>query len=147
MSGAENREKSGEDILRMKAVYSELPAVNTPLCSIDDVYNYMEYEAELIIEYGDRVFFCEEVAIVEFYWYISRWYNAVSSSEKANFAYSTVEHTKPILTFTRSGDKTWVIDSIWGKGSPVVVGERDLFEQAAWLTETLGAMFKSDKEY
>lgn len=132
-------------MLRIRAVYSALPAISGGLSSIDDVYGYMEYEAELIIEYGGGVFFSEEVAIVELYWYLSRWYGAVSSGKEENFTYPTVEHTKPILTFTRSGDKTWIIDSIWGKCSPAAVGERDLFEQVAGLIEALGAMFKSDK--
>lgn len=132
-------------MLRIKAVYSGLPAINNcQSLSIDEVYSYMKYEAELVIEYGGRVFFSEEVAIVEFYWYICRWYWAVSSGRKEDFLYSTVEHTKPILTFTSLDDKTWIIDSIWRKSDPISVEKTNLFEQVSGFIDKVEASFKSD---
>ncbi len=132
-------------MFEIKIQYSELPTISNCLnLSIKDVYNYMEFEATLIIEYNNSIFFSEEVAIVEFYWYISRWYKEISSGINKEFVYSTIEYTKPILTFSNLNDKVWVIDSLWRKSNPIAVDETVIFEQVRNFISKVTRLLKSN---
>lgn len=132
-------------MFEIKIQYSELPTISNCLnLSIKDVYNYMEFEATLIIEYNNSIFFSEEVAIVEFYWYISRWYKEISSGINKEFVYSTIEYTKPILTFSNFNDKVWVIDSLWRKSNPIAVDETVIFEQVRNFISKVTRLLKSN---
>ena len=104
----------------------------------------MEFEATLIIEYNNSIFFSEEVAIVEFYWYISRWYKEISSGINKEFVYSTIEYTKPILTFSNLNDKVWVIDSLWRKSNPIADDETVIFEQVRNFISKVTRLLKSN---
>ena len=44
--------------------------------TIDDVYEYISIEGRLVIKQNEQIMFSEDIAAVEFYWYISKWYNA-----------------------------------------------------------------------
>ena len=91
------------------------PKANYANMSIDQIYTYMFWEAELTILYDDYVIFSEVVAIVEYYWYLVNWYRKYLAGEKRPFTYCTVEHSVPILEFLPLGNDCWKIDSIWNK--------------------------------
>jgi len=42
--------------------------------SLDEIYGYLLWEADLTVTYNNQMLFSEEVAIIEFYWYLVNWY-------------------------------------------------------------------------
>ena len=92
--------------------------------AIDEIYEYISHEAKLTITYNNIIIFAEEIAVVEFYWYISKWYEHCFTVHKKPFIYSTIEHSVPILTFNFHQNGFWEIDSIWKQCvKPVMVPE------------------------
>lgn len=106
--------------------------------SLDDVYSYIQWEANVTVAYNDRVIFSESVAIAEFYRYLVRWYRGFLSGDRSPFAYRTVEHSEPILTFAPISPHRWVIDSIWSQCAvPITVDEGMLCSEVRRFTEEL----------
>lgn len=95
--------------------------------SIDDIYSYMFYEAELIIKNDDMIFFDEEIAVIEFYWYLVKWYSEYLKGSLKPFVYSTVEYVEPILVFSLQQNNLWKIDSIWKKCDDALIIESKIF--------------------
>ena len=113
-----------------KAAYSRM--------SIDEIYGYLSYEADLTIIYNNQVLFSEEVAIVEFYWNLVNWYRKYLTGNKEQFVYSTVEHIEPILVFSRQQNHNWIIDSIWRQcGKPALISEEILSSEVHKLLERM----------
>ena len=113
-----------------KAPYSRMP--------IDEIYDYLFWEADLSITYNNRIIFSEEVAIIEFYWYLLRWYRGYLAGNKEQFSYSTVEHTAPILVFSLKQNCYWEIDSVWKKcDKAVLVNEEMLCSEVHLFLERI----------
>ena len=91
--------------------------------TIDDVYEYLSIEGHLEIIQDDQIVFSEEVAAVEFYWYISKWLSAGGIHQKLAFRYTTIEHVEPILYFSYDHDQLWKISSPWMKSAADVIVE------------------------
>lgn len=89
--------------------------------TIDQIYEYLSYEAKLTIVCNNLIIFSEEVAIVEFFWHLFNWYKGFRSGNKDAFIYSTVEFTAPILEFSAPGINCWRIDSIWRRCNEAVI--------------------------
>ena len=89
--------------------------------TIDQIYEYLSYEAKLTIACNNLIIFSEEVAIVEFFWYLSNWYKGFRAGNKDPFIYTTVEFTAPILEFSASEINCWRIDSIWKRCDEAVI--------------------------
>lgn len=104
---------------------SPIPVKNYSKMTIDEIYNYIAYDANFVISYNDSVFFSESIAIVEFYWFVCNWYNKIKAGMNIPFQYNTIEHKVPILIFYSEGDN-WKIDSIWKcEISPIRVNKID----------------------
>ena len=88
-----------------KALYSRM--------SLDEIYGYLLWEADLTVTYNNQMLFSEEVAIIEFYWYLVNWYRRYIIGIADQFVYSTVEHSKPILVFSPRQNQYWEINSVW----------------------------------
>lgn len=89
------------------------PSASYSRMALDEIYGYLLWEADLTITYNNQILFSEEVAIVEFYWYLVNWYRRYLAGNADRFIYSTVEHTEPILVFSPQQNQHWKIDSIW----------------------------------
>lgn len=101
---------------------------------IDDIYEYLSIEGHLVVRQNKQIVFSEDVAAVELYWYISKWYRAESIKRKLSFRYTTVEYVEPILTFSYYHEKHWKVDSPWIKSTAsLVVEERALESQVQKL--------------
>lgn len=110
------------------------PRASYSKMSIDEIYGYMLWDADLAITYNDQILFSEEVAIIEFYWYLFRWYRRCLAGHEDQFAYSTVEYSAPILVFTCQPNHNWEIDSVWKKcGDPVLINEDMLLSEVQQL--------------
>lgn len=95
--------------------------------SIDEIYDYLFWEANLTITYNNRIIFSEDVAIIEFYWYLLRWYRGYLAGNKEQFSYCTVEYTVPILGFALKKSGYWEIDSVWNQcDKPALIKEEIL---------------------
>ena len=115
-----------------KAAYSKM--------SIDEIYGYLPWEADLTVACNNQILFTEEVAIIEFYWYLINWYRRYLTGNTDKFAYSTVEYTEPILVFSPRQNQYWEIDSIWKKcDKPVVIKEEMLCYEVRKLLEGIMA--------
>ena len=113
-----------------KAAYSDM--------SIDEIYCCLSWEAALNITYNNKVLFSEEVAIVEFYWYLVKWYHKCIAGKREPFVYSSVEYTDPILVFLPQPSHCWKIDSIWRRcDTPILVKEEILYSQTRTLIECM----------
>lgn len=95
--------------------------------SLDEIYSYMFYEAELIIKNDEMIFFDEEIAVIEFYWYLVKWYSEYLKGSIKPFVYSTVEYVEPILVFSLQQNNLWKIDSIWKKCDDALTIESKIF--------------------
>ena len=102
-----------------KDAYSEM--------TIDEIYNYLSMEAVLSIRINNQLLFEEQIAIVEFYWYFTKWYREYSAGNKLSFSYCSVEHVMPIITFTFNRNGNWEVDSIWKHCEKAVLVEDRLF--------------------
>ncbi len=114
------------------------PKAKYSIMSIDEIYEYISYEAALSIENKNQVFFCDDVAIVEFFWYFANWYKKIVEGNKTKFVYSTVENDTPILTFSPLHNNQWEIDSVWKKAcNPIIINEEQLYTEVQNLIENL----------
>lgn len=119
-----------------KAAYSRM--------SIDEIYDYLFWEANLTITYNNRIIFSEEVAIIEFYWYLFRWYHGYLAGNKEQFSYSTVEHTVPILVFSLKQSCYWEIDSVWRQhDKPALIKEEILCSEVHLFLERIMEVIES----
>ena len=106
--------------------------------TIDQVYGCLSWEADLTIVYDNQILFSEEVAIVEFYWYLVNWYRKYLAGNRKAFAYFSIESTEPVLFFSPQEELHWTIDSIWKKCSkPAVVKEKLLCSEVRKLLEKI----------
>ena len=113
-----------------KAPYSRM--------SIDEIYGYLLWEAELTVTYNNQIIFAEEVAIIEFYWYLANWYRRYLIGNADQFVYSTVEHTEPILVFSPQQNQYWKIDSVWKQcDKPALIKEEILHSEVHKLLERI----------
>lgn len=113
-----------------KAAYSRM--------SIDEIYGYLSWEADLTITYNNQILFSEEVAIIEFYWYLISWYRRYLAGNKHQFIYSTIEHTEPILVFSLQQNHYWKIDSVWRQcDEPALIKEEMLCSEVHQLVERI----------
>lgn len=96
--------------------------------TIDDVYEYISIEGRLVIKQNEQIMFSEDIAAVEFYWYISKWYNAGGIKQKSEFRYTTIEHVEPILFFTYDQDEQWRISSPRMKDAAEIVAEEHILD-------------------
>ena len=113
-----------------KAPYSRM--------SIDEIYGYLLWEAELTVIYNNQIIFAEEVAIIEFYWYLANWYRRYLIGNADQFVYSTVEHTEPILVFSPQQNQYWKIDSVWKQcDKPALIKEEILHSEVHKLLERI----------
>ncbi len=114
------------------------PKATYSLMTIDEIYDHLCWEANLSIMYNNQLFFSERVAIIEFYWYLVRWYRKLCVGCKDQFLYSTVEHMEPILTFTFHPQNYWKVDSTWSQCEKIaLVQEETLCMEVAKLLETM----------
>ena len=101
---------------------------------IDDIYEYLSIEGHLTVRQNKHIFFSEDIAAVELYWYILKWYRAESIKRKLPFRYTTVEYVEPILTISYYNERHWKVDSPWIKSTTsLVVEERALESQVQKL--------------
>ena len=113
-----------------KALYSKM--------SLDHIYSNLSWEADLTVTYNKQILFSEEVAIIEFYWYLYKWYNEFLLGNIDRFVYSTIEHTEPIVFFYPLGNQYWKIDSIWNRcGKPALIEEQTLCSEVHILLEKI----------
>ena len=127
---------SVSDISIPKNAYSKM--------TLDQIYDYMSYDANVVISYKNSVFFEEEVAIVELYWYLCHWYETYQSGMVIPFEFSTIEHTEPILVFSKSGDGHWIMDSIWKHlDDPICMEENDFIDEVKNFLENLCSALES----
>lgn len=96
--------------------------------TIDDVYEQLSIEGHLEIIQNNQIVFSEDVAAVEFYWYISKWVSVGSINKKLEFRYTTIEHIEPILFFSYYHDKLWKISSPWIKSVTDIIVEEHVLE-------------------
>lgn len=107
--------------------------------AIDQIYEYLSCEARLIITYEDKIIFSEEVAIIEFYWYLLNWYNQFKGGRKIPFKYTTVEYVAPILVFSVHGVNCWEIDSIWKCcDEPIIIDNMVFFRE---IDKLIGVLY------
>ncbi|MBE6556820.1 MAG: hypothetical protein E7664_03650 [Ruminococcaceae bacterium] len=119
-----------------RAMYSKM--------TIDEIYDYLDWDATLTIKHNNQIFFEEEIAIVEFYWHLLHWYRDFLSGQKQHFIYSTVEHTEPILVFSLKNNNDWAIDSIWKKHEkPFLIKEEILIHEVKKVIKTI--MYQIEK--
>ena len=102
------------------------PRASYSRMTIDEIYGYLPWEANLSIIYNNQVFFSEQVAVAEFYWYMFNWFRKYLAGKKEQFIYSSVEHTEPILVFSNIQNGYWSIDSIWKQYSGAALIEDQL---------------------
>lgn len=108
------------------------------LMKIDDIYEYLSVEGNLTIIENKQLFFSEDIAVIEFYWYITKWYKADGIKQKNPFRYTTVEYIEPILTFSFDHGNLWIIDSPWKTShTHLVVEEHTLESQVQKLIDSL----------
>ena len=108
--------------------------------TLDQIYEYIHWDATITIELNNQLFFSAEIAIIEFYWYLTNWVKVDPFSNKDPFVYSTIEHTKPVLTFFAKDNGCWEIDSIWKKKDrPILVEERMFFAEVYRLVDKLAS--------
>ena len=106
--------------------------------SVSSFATTLSWVANLTITYGNQIFFREEVAIVEFYWYLSNWYREYLSGSCRPVVYSTVEYKEPILLFSYYDDKYWYIDSIWRQfEKAILIDNQVLYSEVSKLVEKL----------
>ena len=106
--------------------------------SLDEIYGYLLWEADLTVTYNNQMLFSEEVAIIEFYWYLVNWYRRYLTGNADQFVYSTVEHTEPILVFSPQQNQYWKIDSIWKQcDKPALIKEEILHSEVHKLLEEI----------
>ena len=107
---------------------SNVQKVYDPIVTIDDVYEYIFIEGHLEIIKNKQIVLSEDIAVVEFYWYISKWYSEGSIKQKLEFRYNTIEHIEPILLFSYYHDKLWKISSPWLKSATDIIVEEHVLE-------------------
>ena len=112
------------------------PRASYSKMSLDEVYGHLPWEADLTITYNNQILFSEEVAIIEFYWYLVKWYCRCHTGNASRFDYSTVEHTEPILVFSPQENQYREIDSIWKQcNKPALISEEMLLSEVHELLE------------
>ena len=122
--------------INVKFLGQQPPRAAYSSMSIDEIYGYLSWEAELTITCNNQILFSEEVAIVEFYWYLVNWYCRYLTGKKDDFIYCSVEHTDPILVFARQQKHYWKIDSVWRQcDKPAFVKEEILYSEVHKLVE------------
>ena len=109
---------------------------------IDDIYEYLPIEGRLTIRKNNQTIFSEDIAVIEFYWYIFNWYKEEGIERKLPFIYTTVEYFEPILEFTYCHEGYWRVHSPWIKSqTPIIVEEHTLSSQVrkliCYLSENL----------
>lgn len=125
----------------------KMQVINHTIITIDDVYQYLSVEGHLEISHNKQIVFSEDVAAVEFYWYIFKWYRVSSIEQKIPFSYNTIEHVEPILYFSHFHDQLWKVDSPWMKTTiPVIADEHALESQVyrliGYIEKNLGLQIK-----
>lgn len=114
------------------------PRASYSKMSLDQIYSNLSWEADLTVTYNKQILFSEEVAIIEFYWYLSKWYREYLSGHIDQFVYSTVEHTEPILLFSPRENQYWEIDSVWKQcGKPALIEEQAFCSEVHKLLEKI----------
>jgi hypothetical protein len=93
-----------------------------------DYANVYRIDGELKLEVNGEVFFQEDIAILEFYLQLKKWF-----SKKVNnsFYYHTLEvedDENPIIKFVAAGDN-YYLSSPWSKGKLVYIIEASLLEK------------------
>lgn len=109
---------------------------------IDDIYEYLSVEGRLTVRQNKHIYFSEDIAAVELYWYILNWYRADSIKRKLPFRYTTIEYVEPILTISFYHERYWKVDSPWIKSPTTLVVEEHVLESQVqklicYLTENL----------
>lgn len=113
-----------------RAAYSKM--------SIDEIYDYLPWEADLTITYNNQIMFSEEIAIIEFYWYLANWYRKFLVEDKEPFVFATVEHLEPILVFSPQQNRYWTVDSTWRRcDEPALIKEDALYSEVRNLLEKI----------
>lgn len=106
--------------------------------SLDKIYGYLLWEADLTVIYNNQILFSEEVSIIEFYWYLVNWYRRYLMGNMDQFIYSTVEHTEPILVFSPQQNQLWKVDSVWKQcDKPALIKEEMLHSEVHKLLEEI----------
>ena len=124
--------------INVKFLGQQPPRAAYSRMSIDEIYSYLSWEANLTITYNNQILLSEEVAIIEFYWYLVNWYRGYLTGSKDQFVYSTVEYTEPILVFDLQQNHYWKIDSPWRQcDKPALIKEEILYSQVHKLLERI----------
>ena len=114
------------------------PRASYSRMSLDQIYSYLSWEADLTIIYNNQILFSEEVAVIEFYWYLVKWYHKYLTGNTEQFVYSTIEHPEPILIFSPQQNQYWKIDSIWKQyGKPALIKEKMFHSEVHKLLEEI----------
>lgn len=108
-----------------------------------EIYDFLSFEGHLVLRDDLQIFFSEDIAAAELYWYLCEWYNTDGIQHKRAFTYDTIEYYTPILTFSYHQGRQWIIDSPWRKApAPIMVEEsildakvRDLLSRLAKYLE------------
>lgn len=120
----------------------DIPKAHYASMRLDDIYPYLSVEGTLTVAHNDQIVFSEDIAAVEFYWYLANWYGAESIKRKIPFRYATIEYYEPILSFSYSREDQWNVESPWIKGSPLLVPEDLLESQVQKLLSGLAAVLE-----
>ena len=96
--------------------------------NMDNILECLSTEGHLSIIQNGQIVFSEDVAVIELYWYISRWYKAGSIKQRLSFIYATIEYIEPILSFSYYKEGQWKVNSPWMKNGTSVIVEEHVLE-------------------
>ena len=113
--------------------------------TIDEIYEHInELDTWLSVIHDNTAVWCENVPIIEFYWYFVTWYRIYDGGTVIDFVYDTVDHWEPILTFKYDHlFDLWKIDSIWMcNNSPIIASKFDFDNAIKHLFKELSNMLE-----
>ncbi|GHV58203.1 hypothetical protein AGMMS49579_25260 [Spirochaetia bacterium] len=97
-------------------------------------------EGDLKIYNNETLFFDEPyVNLLELSVQLYRW---IHNNIKNNFVYDCMDNEEPILIFTKTNNKYWLIDSIWKKGDTFSIENRMLYNKIKNYIKTLDKQLK-----
>ncbi len=111
--------------------------------SIDEIFNYISFDGHLTIINNNQTVFSEDVPVVEFYWYLSKWYREGGIKKKELFKYYTVENDDSVLVFSNDFENRWKISSPWIKTeTPCFVTGNELDSQIKKILNDIGLVIE-----
>lgn len=91
-------------------------------------------EGTFTILHGRETFFDEPTPVLELGAHLFRWRHLHGADR--DFAYTSMEHDEPILTFTNTNGQYWILDSIWKRSETMKVEREELLVVTArFLTD------------